>query len=351
MWHVHPHNWVHDNIEFLPTYGSIQGSDLTLQVKRGNAFDTASLLIALLRAAGVPARYVYGTIEIPIDKVKNWVGGAQDSQAALDLLGQGGVPILGLAQAGKIVAARMEHAWGRFDGVTSPLNVAVSTYQYGRGKSVYMGYRALAEATAAGAGNLHAALLGDALGYITPSFANVSAQEVVPLHLVLTNKGVATPGQVQLPLPSGVTLVDPGSAKFSNGLLTWSFNLAQAQELTFDAWVRLPNAAGPVAFDALVQTGTTGAFVDYKHAKLTLSTIALATLADAKALAATDRYFVPIALWLNTAQFWLDHNRPDFAQVTLLHATDLLIVCPSARSSDLRLEVDDVIWAVSRSLE
>jgi Transglutaminase-like superfamily len=48
------YNWVRNNIEFIPSYGSIQGADRTLQTKRGNAMDTASLLIGLLRAANIP---------------------------------------------------------------------------------------------------------------------------------------------------------------------------------------------------------------------------------------------------------------------------------------------------------
>ena len=40
------YNWLRNNISFIPSYGSIQGSELTLQNKRGNAFDIASLLIA-----------------------------------------------------------------------------------------------------------------------------------------------------------------------------------------------------------------------------------------------------------------------------------------------------------------
>ena len=31
-------------------------------------------LIALLRSAGIPARYVYGTVDIPVAQVQNWVG-------------------------------------------------------------------------------------------------------------------------------------------------------------------------------------------------------------------------------------------------------------------------------------
>jgi transglutaminase-like putative cysteine protease len=108
---VEIHNWVKNHIEFLPTYGSIQGSDLTLQTLRGNAFDTASLLLALLRASNIPARYAYGTIQLPIDQAMNWVGGVTSPEAALDLLGQGGIPSIGVTSGGKITSVRLEHVW------------------------------------------------------------------------------------------------------------------------------------------------------------------------------------------------------------------------------------------------
>lgn len=105
------YRWVHDNVEYIPTYGSIQGADYVLQTKRGNAFDTASLLIGLLRVSNIPARYVYGTIEVPINQAMNWVGGVTNPDAVLNLMGQGGIPNIGLTQGGKIVAVRMEHVW------------------------------------------------------------------------------------------------------------------------------------------------------------------------------------------------------------------------------------------------
>jgi transglutaminase-like putative cysteine protease len=108
---VEIYNWVRNSIEWLPSYGSIQGSEMTLQSKRGNAFDTSSLLIALLRASGIPARYVYGTIQVPADKAMNWAGGVTTADAAQNLLGQGGIPNVGLAQGGKVVAIQMEHIW------------------------------------------------------------------------------------------------------------------------------------------------------------------------------------------------------------------------------------------------
>ncbi|TKV69706.1 sugar-binding protein [Marinobacter panjinensis] len=108
---VEIYTWVHNNIRFVPSYGSIQGSQYTLETKRGNASDTASLLLSLLRAANIPAKYAYGTVEIPVDKVMNWVGGVTKPEAAQSLLGQGGIPNVALIEGGKITKIRMEHTW------------------------------------------------------------------------------------------------------------------------------------------------------------------------------------------------------------------------------------------------
>lgn len=105
------YTWVHNNIRFIPSYGSIQGAQQTLETRQGNAIDTASLLIALLRAANIPAHYAYGTVEIPAEKVMNWVGGAKTPEAAQAILGMGGIPTVGLVEGGKIVAFKLEHVW------------------------------------------------------------------------------------------------------------------------------------------------------------------------------------------------------------------------------------------------
>ena len=73
--------------------------------------DTASLLIALLRASGIPARYVYGSVEVPAEQMMNWVGGAKTIDAAQQVLGQGGIPNVALISGGKISAVRIEHVW------------------------------------------------------------------------------------------------------------------------------------------------------------------------------------------------------------------------------------------------
>ncbi|MEO9751330.1 MAG: transglutaminase-like domain-containing protein, partial [Marinobacter sp.] len=105
------YQWVRNNIELIPSYGSIQGSEYTLENRRGNAFDTASLLIALLRASEIPARYAMGTVEIPADQVMNWVGGVRAPGAAGNLLGQGGIPNTAMTRGGRVDSFRLEHVW------------------------------------------------------------------------------------------------------------------------------------------------------------------------------------------------------------------------------------------------
>lgn len=105
------YQWVRNNIEFIPSHGSIQGADYTLHHMKGNAFDTSSLLVALLRAANVPARYAFGTVRIPTDSVMNWVGGVKTPEAAGNLMGQGGIPNTGHATGGQITHFKLEHVW------------------------------------------------------------------------------------------------------------------------------------------------------------------------------------------------------------------------------------------------
>jgi hypothetical protein len=84
---------------------------MCLMTKQCNDMDTASLLIALLRTSGIAARYVMGTIEVPIDQVMNWVGGFTDKRAALDFIASGGTPVSPVVSGGGISAAQMEHVW------------------------------------------------------------------------------------------------------------------------------------------------------------------------------------------------------------------------------------------------
>jgi hypothetical protein len=66
--------FVYNEIGYVPYGWSLQGSSMTLSTGYGNDYDQASLLIALYRAAGFPARYVQGPVKVTPERMRNWMG-------------------------------------------------------------------------------------------------------------------------------------------------------------------------------------------------------------------------------------------------------------------------------------
>lgn len=114
------HNWVRNQIVYSPGFGAMQGALSTLQSGRGNDVDTASLLVALYRAAGIPARYAYGTIEVPQARMQNWLG-VDNADAVITLLTQAGIPNRVSGQA-----VQLEHMWVEAFVDTAPSRGAVN---------------------------------------------------------------------------------------------------------------------------------------------------------------------------------------------------------------------------------
>ena len=54
----------------------MQNSETVLWSRRANDADQATLLIALLRASGIPARFVRGNIRMSMAQLMHWVGAA-----------------------------------------------------------------------------------------------------------------------------------------------------------------------------------------------------------------------------------------------------------------------------------
>ena len=110
--------WVHDNIQYEPYWGSLKGAKGTLVSGAGNATDQASLMIALLRASNIPARYVSGTIQIsdstptqPGGRALKWLG-AKTYRAAASILSKGRIPagIINNAAA-QATGVYLDHVW------------------------------------------------------------------------------------------------------------------------------------------------------------------------------------------------------------------------------------------------
>lgn len=83
--------YVKNGYVFTPYVGSQKGSQGTELEFAGNDFDQASFLIALLRYAGVPARYVFGSMYVDTEKALNWLQ-VDSPTAAMNVLRWQGIP-------------------------------------------------------------------------------------------------------------------------------------------------------------------------------------------------------------------------------------------------------------------
>lgn len=105
------YEFVRNNVQFQPYLGSRKGSAFTLQQLAGNDTDQASLLLALLRAAGVPCRYVRGSVEMTPEQATSWLG-VDDAHTAGSILTTAGLDGLNIVDGGgNVIAIRCTRVW------------------------------------------------------------------------------------------------------------------------------------------------------------------------------------------------------------------------------------------------
>lgn len=102
--------WVHDNIDFDAKFGAVKGPVGTLLERSGTPWDQAWLLHDLLVAAGVPAQFEWGEVEITPQTLTN-ITGLDDPFRAGDLLTTAGVPVVLFTEGSRVAVARMPHVW------------------------------------------------------------------------------------------------------------------------------------------------------------------------------------------------------------------------------------------------
>ncbi|WP_295079018.1 transglutaminase-like domain-containing protein [Ruminococcus sp.] len=90
--------------------GSKKGPLHTLNQMGGNDTDQASLLISLLRAKQVPARFVRGTVRITLQQGLELTG-ASDPDTALSIIAASYRKPVAITKDDKITAYRFEHTW------------------------------------------------------------------------------------------------------------------------------------------------------------------------------------------------------------------------------------------------
>jgi hypothetical protein len=121
------YDYVHNNIDYVPYYGSLKGATLTYLDGSGNDFDQASLMIALLNVSGISAQYVYGQMTIPGAQLANWGGVDQNPNAIGALWPSGGVPMTTLYTDG---SATIDRVWvqATINGTNYLFDPAFKTY-------------------------------------------------------------------------------------------------------------------------------------------------------------------------------------------------------------------------------
>lgn len=106
------YNYLKNNIGYEYYHGSRKGAADTLDTMGGNDLDQASLLIAMLRHLGYPAKYVKGDILLTEEQALSLTG-ADTFRHAADVLAAAGTPVTRLTRGEEIVYIRMEHVWVR----------------------------------------------------------------------------------------------------------------------------------------------------------------------------------------------------------------------------------------------
>ncbi|MDC6168855.1 DUF6531 domain-containing protein, partial [Paucibacter sp. XJ19-41] len=110
--------WMQTEVRFEPYWGSLKGAVGVLQTRSGNATDQASLLVALLRSANTPARFVRGTVALldqapsdsPSSVVQRWLG-TKNYSGSLAYLNSGGVPAGTYSLNGAVHGLVFDHVW------------------------------------------------------------------------------------------------------------------------------------------------------------------------------------------------------------------------------------------------
>lgn len=157
---VRIYEWVKNNIDFTPYHGLKRGAHLTAIEKSGNEFDTAALLVALLKASGYTnVTYQFGLIGMELERpdghdAVHWLG-VDKSQVANFLLSAGytynGYGEVGFGWGDGIV--KVPHVWVNLvlNGTTYVLTPAIKSYRLNQPVNLTtVGYSKDAVVTAAG---------------------------------------------------------------------------------------------------------------------------------------------------------------------------------------------------------
>ena len=167
----------------------------------------------------------------------------------------------------------------------------MTSNSYGWGHSVYGGFDYQIQASAAPDLRPYERLLLEAIDFVQPDDF-LTANRAVPVTLTLTNRGIATPGQITLRLPDGVTVADViGGQVDDAGRPIWDeakamlkayHRYTEDEILSFTAWLVFP-AGGSYSLEIDVYTGVDSEYLLYGTIELLARLPAMVTVGDVAA--------------------------------------------------------------------
>ncbi len=105
------YSFVRNNVSPELYHGVLKGPVQTYLERSGNDADTAALLVALLRARGIPARFVLGTAEVPAETLRRMLGSAGSIEDALRALERAGIPHEPVLGPGGVASVKLARVW------------------------------------------------------------------------------------------------------------------------------------------------------------------------------------------------------------------------------------------------
>lgn len=227
-------------------------------------------------------------------------------------------------------------------------HAAVTSYDFGLGKSVYVAFDLLAHATAMQSEHLLDDLINNGLVYSHPQSLDYIPTNVVPVQLTLSNEGIATAGQVIVTLPENVQFVEGESIQVNaEGKVVIPFNLAEDAVANHVFWLRLPAISGSYTLSASVQTLKNSKYTEYEQLDLIITRPVFpgyqSALSEIESRLTEDKNYRKAYKHLLSAQKYVQKNRLEKVVKELVKATDYLQKAGQPETQNIRVMIDHSI--------
>lgn len=150
-------------------------------------------------------------------------------------------------------------------------SAAITLNQFGLGKSIYVGFDLLMQATSLGSEeSVFTEFLLNALDTVKPQPPLISIGSDYPVVFSINNLGAATTGRFVLPIPETLSVVDIGEGVIDEATqsVVWTLDMAAGETLDIPVWFAMPESA--VTVSGVVESGSEPNFTERAQASIVL---------------------------------------------------------------------------------